>query len=210
VNPGPIEHPDIPIHLAAIGPVMSRIAGEVGDGVRIHPVSTPRYIEEVMFPQIRKGAARTGRSLERFDILMKALVASGADDAELAGQIRDARARIAFYASTPSYAPPFEQIGLADLAAECQALSRAKRWDELPGRISDDVLEQFAVIAKHDEIARKLDERFGHLATHIEFSIPVRSPEDAEVLRDLARDIQSRDIGRARCRLQGDDKGVDP
>src|SRR5579871_5613922 len=80
VNPGPIEHPFIPIHLAAIGPVMSRIAGEVGDGIRIHPVSTPRYIREVMFPQIRDGAARTGRPLEKFDILMKALVATGATD----------------------------------------------------------------------------------------------------------------------------------
>jgi probable F420-dependent oxidoreductase len=206
VNPGPIEHPEIPIHLAAIGPVMSRVAGEVGDGIRIHPVSTPRYIEEVMFPQIRKGAAKSRRSLEKFDIFMKALFATGADDAELAEQIRDARARIAFYASTPSYAPPFEQIGLGDLAAECQALSRAKRWDELPRLISDDVLEQFCVIAKHDEIAAKLDERFGDLATHVEFSIPVRSPEDAERLRDIAREIQSRDIGRARLRLMGEDE----
>src|SRR6201988_2445939 len=74
VNPGPIEHPHIPIHLAAIGPVISRIAGEGGDRLSRHPVSTPRYIREVMFPQIRDGAARTGRSLAKFDILMKALV----------------------------------------------------------------------------------------------------------------------------------------
>jgi probable F420-dependent oxidoreductase len=201
VNPGPIEHPFIPIHLAAVGPVMSRISGEVGDGVRIHPVSTPRYIEEVMLPEIRKGAAKTGRSLEKFDILMKALVATGATAEELQAQIGDARSRIAFYASTPSYAPPFNQIGLESLATECQALSRAKRWDELPGLITDDVLEQFVVIAKHDRIAQKLDERFGHLATHIEFSIPVNSPADAEVLKAMARDIQSRDVGRARKTL---------
>ncbi len=176
VNPGPIAHPDIPIHFAAIGPVMSRISGEVGDGVRIHPVSTPRYIEEVMFPQIRTGAAKSGRSLDKFDILMKALVATGATDEELEIQIGDARSRIAFYASTPSYAPPFNQIDLEALAVECQALSRAKRWDELTGLISDEVLEQFCVIAKHDQIAQRLDERFGHLATHIEFSIPVHGP----------------------------------
>jgi len=201
VNPGPIEHPDIPIHIAAIGPVMSRISGEVGDGVRIHPVSTPRYIEEVMFPEIRKGAAKTGRSLEKFDILMKALVATGANDEELQVQISDARSRIAFYASTPSYAPPFNQMGLEDLATECQALSRAKRWDELPGLITDDVLEQFVVIGRYEEIARKLDERFGHLATHIEFSIPVNSPADGEILKAMAREIQSQDVGRARRTL---------
>jgi probable F420-dependent oxidoreductase len=201
VNPGPIEHPFIPIHLAAVGPVMSRISGEVGDGVRIHPVSTPRYIEEVMFPEIRKGAAKTGRSLDRFDILMKALVATGATDEEFELQISDARSRIAFYASTPSYLPPFSQIGLEALATECQALSRAKRWDELPGLITDDVLDQFVVIGRYDEIARKLDERFGHLATHIEFSIPVNGPADAEILKGMAHDIQSRDVGRARKTL---------
>ena len=204
VNPGPIEHPHIPIHLAAIGPVMSRIAGEVGDGIRIHPVSTPRYIREVMFPQIREGAARTGRSLEKFDILMKALVATGATDEKLEVQIGDARSRIAFYASTPSYAPPFNQIGLADLAVECQALSRAKRWDELPGMIDDKVLAEFVVIGKHDVIAQKLDERFGNLATHVEFSLPVEAPGDAERLRSMAGEIQSRDIGRARRTLIGE------
>jgi probable F420-dependent oxidoreductase len=204
VNPGPIEHPHIPIHLAAIGPVMSRVAGEVGDGIRIHPVSNPRYIEEAMFPRIREGAARTGRSLDRFDIFMKALVATGATDEELAVQIADARARIAFYASTPSYAPPFDHIGLTDLARECQGLSRAERWDELPGKISDEVLQQFVVIGRHGEIARKLDERFGELATHIEFSIPVKNDRDKEMLAALAREIQGRDIGRARRRLKGE------
>lgn len=31
-NPGPIEHPEIPIHLAAVNPYMCRVAGEVADG----------------------------------------------------------------------------------------------------------------------------------------------------------------------------------
>lgn len=31
-DPGPIEHPEIPIHLAAVNPIMCRIAGEVADG----------------------------------------------------------------------------------------------------------------------------------------------------------------------------------
>lgn len=115
-NPGPIEHPDIPIHLAAVNKVMCRVAGEVADGIRPHPVCTPSYIAEVMVPNIQEGARRTGRSLEHFQIAMKPLTASAPTAAELEPKIRDARARIAFYASTPSYRAAFDHLGLGALA----------------------------------------------------------------------------------------------
>jgi hypothetical protein len=47
-DPGPIDHPEIPILLAAVNPVMCGVAGEVADGIRAHPVCTPSYIAEVM------------------------------------------------------------------------------------------------------------------------------------------------------------------
>ena len=59
-NPGPIEHPEIPIHLAAVNSVMCRVAGEVAEGIRLHPVCTPSYIEKVMLPAVRAGAAKDG------------------------------------------------------------------------------------------------------------------------------------------------------
>ena len=65
-NPGPIEHPDIPIHLAAVNKVMCQVSGEVADGIRPHPVCTPSYIADVMLPQVRRGAQKTGRSLKPF------------------------------------------------------------------------------------------------------------------------------------------------
>ncbi len=74
-DPGPIEHPDIPIHVAAVKPIMCAIAGEVADGIRPHPVCTPDYIRDVMLPAVRKGAARSGQSLENFSVAMKPLVA---------------------------------------------------------------------------------------------------------------------------------------
>ena len=45
-DPGPLDHPDIPIHVAVIGPNMTAMAGECADGIRLHPVVTPRYIDE--------------------------------------------------------------------------------------------------------------------------------------------------------------------
>lgn len=190
-NAGPIAHPDIPIHLAAVNPVMCRVAGEVADGMRPHPVCTPSYIETVMLPAARSGARSAGRSLEGFRVCMKPLVATARTEADLAAKIRDVRARIAFYASTPAYAAAFEHLGLGGLAREAATLSRAQRWEELPGLISDATLDRFAVIGTYDVIGRKLTERFGGLVTDIEFSIPVQDGRDRATLGGLARDIQA-------------------
>ena len=195
-DPGPIAHPAIPIHLAAVNRIMCRVAGEVADGIRPHPVCTPSYIKNVMMPAIREGAAKTGRSLDGFRIAMKPLVATAADEAALQPKIRDARARIAFYASTPTYFAAFDHLGLGELANACKLLSRAKQWDALPDRISDEVLEQFAVIDTYDRIGARLCERFGECVTDIEFSIAAANEQDREVLAGLARTIQASPVPR--------------
>ncbi len=191
-DPGPIEHPAIPVHLAAVNKVMCRVAGEVADGIRPHPVCTPSYIQHVMLPAVREGAAKSGRALRGFRIGMKPLVATAATEAELQPKIRDARARIAFYASTPTYFAAFAHLGLHDLANECKLLSRSKQWEELPKRISDDVLQQFAVIDTYERIGDRLCEQFGSVVTDIEFSIAVNDDRDREILAGLTRTIQAR------------------
>ena len=189
-DPGPIAHPDIPIHIAAVNKIMCRVAGEVADGIRPHPVCTPSYISDVMMPAVRAGAARTGRTLEKFRVAMKPLVATAATQAELRPKIRDARARIAFYASTPAYFAAFDHLGLGELANKCKLLSRAKQWEELALQISDDVLAQFAVIDTYDRIGDRLTARFEGVVTDIEFSIAAGNERDKEILAGLARKIQ--------------------
>ncbi|MFO1163210.1 MAG: TIGR03617 family F420-dependent LLM class oxidoreductase [Reyranellaceae bacterium] len=202
-NPGPIEHPRIPIHLAAVNSVMCQVAGEVADGIRPHPVCTPSYIEKVMLPAVRAGAAKTGRSLADFQVCMKPLVAAAVDEAELVPKVRDVRARIAFYASTPQYRAAFAHLGLGDLADRLKLLSRAQRWEEMPQHISDDVLEIFVTVGTYDTIAGKLCDRYGGVITRCEFSIPVHGPGDKDRLRDLARTIQGESLDRARQAIVG-------
>ena len=170
-NPGPIEHPRIPIQLAAVNALMSQVVGEVADGMRPHPVCTPSYIEKVMLP----GGARRrrqGRPLARdFQVCMKPLVATAANEAELVPKVRDVRARVSFYASTPQYRAAFDHLGLGDLADRLKLLSRAQRWEEMPQHITDDILETFVTVGTYDTIARKLSDRYGGVVTHCEFSI---------------------------------------
>jgi len=202
-DPGPIEHPDIPIHLAAVNPAMCRVAGEVADGIRPHPVCTPSYIEEVMLPAVRAGARRGGRSLEHFQVAMKPLVAAAPDARELELKVRDARARIAFYASTPSYVAAFEHLGLGDLAREAQQLSRAQRWEELPPLIDDATLERFVVIGTYDVVAQRLVERYGRVVTHAEFSIPVRNDWERETLARMVREVRATGTAEAERTICG-------
>jgi probable F420-dependent oxidoreductase len=200
---GPIEHPDIPVHLAAVNPVMTSVAGEVADGVRPHPVCTPSYIRDVMLPAVRKGAARSGRSLKDFRVAMKPLVASARTEEELVAKVRDARARIAFYASTPGYVAAFEHLGLDELAAEAKILSKRQDWEALPRLIDDDVLHQFVTIGTYDVIGDRLTERYRDVVTDIEFSIAVRDDDDRQTLADLARQIRAVPDDAFRANLLG-------
>lgn len=200
---GPIEHPDIPVHLAAVNPLMCAVAGEVADGVRPHPVCTPSYIREVVLPAVRRGAGRSGRPLEEFRVCMKPLVATAATAEELGAKVRDARARIAFYASTPGYRRAFEHLGLGELADAARVLSRDRRWEELPALIDDDVLHEFVTVGTHDEIGDRLLERYRDVVTDIEFSVAVRDDDDRATLRRLARLLQDADDRPARDTITG-------
>jgi len=187
-TPAPIEHPDIPIHLAAVNPYMCQVAGEVADGVRPHPVCTPKYIEEVMLPAVRKGAAKAGRKLDGFAVSIKPLVATGPNRAALDEAIRNIRARVAFYASTPAYRAAFEAHGLGALATELTGYSRAQRWEEMPKFITDDILHTYATVGTWDDIADRLHARYGRVVTHAEFSIAVASDADkARLMRMVER-----------------------
>jgi len=184
-DPGPIEQPRIPIHLAAVNEYMCQVAGEVGDGVRPHPVCTADYIEEIMLPALARGASLAGRSNNTYAVSIKPLIATAADEQTLRDRIRDVRARISFYASTPAYRAAFVHHGLGDLADELKLLSKAQRWEEMPRFITDDVLEMYAVVGLFDDIAQKLKARYGGCVTNVEFSIPVNDDHDRERLQAM-------------------------
>ncbi|MDY7100816.1 MAG: TIGR03617 family F420-dependent LLM class oxidoreductase [Actinomycetota bacterium] len=189
-DPGPIDHPRIPIHVAAIGPNMCAVAGEVADGVRLHPVCTPRFIDEEVLPALARGAARSGRDVAEVEVCMKPLVGTAPDAAALERVAETVRARVAFYLSTPSYRRTFHLHDWGDIAEKASQLSREQRWDELPGLVTDEMLHTVATLGTHDEIASKLRERYSGRVDRVEFSTPVTGPDDAEVLRRILADLR--------------------
>jgi probable F420-dependent oxidoreductase len=190
-NPGPIEWPEIPVHIAAVNQFMCRTAGEVADGIRPHPICTPKYIREVMQPAAAAGAAKRGRDAAKLKWVMRPMLATAESEEKLKPRIRDIRARVAFYASTPAYRAAFDIFGLQDLTKRLAVLAREQRWEEMPGQISDEVMHTFAVVGTHDEIADKIVERYAGVLDQVGFSIAVESEQDAAKLKAMIRRIQA-------------------
>ncbi len=190
-NPGPIDHPQIPVHVAAIGPNMCAVAGEVADGVRLHPVCTPEFIDEGILPALAKGAARTSRDPMDVEVCMKPLVGTAPDSESLARVTETVRARVAFYLSTPSYRRTFELHGWDDIAIEASRLSKAQDWETLPTLVHDEMLHTVATLGTYDTIAGQLNERYGSRVDRIEYSMAVTNPEEHEVLSGILDELRT-------------------
>lgn len=188
-DPGPIDYPDVPIQLAAVNKGMCQLAGELCQGLRPHPICTPKYIAEVMVPAVQAGARSHGRDLAGFDIVPSPLIATAPTRALLEDRLRDVRSRVAFYASTRTYGSVFRHHGWGALVDELHEYSVQKRWEEMPRRITDEILDTIAVIGTHDEIAGKLRKRYGGIATGLEWGIPIRTPADREALKAAIQDL---------------------
>ena len=137
--------------LAGVGEATTLVAGEVADGFLCHAFTTERWLRERTLPALRKGRARGGKTLEGFTVKAAVFVATGTD-AEIEAGTAALRAQLAFYASTPAYRPVLDLHGWGDLGTELTVLSRAGRWDEMPGLVDDEVLGAFAVVAPPAEV----------------------------------------------------------
>jgi probable F420-dependent oxidoreductase len=187
-NPGPIEHPEIPILLGAVGPKMTALAGELADGLITHPTNThPRYVREVTHPRVAKGAARSGRSADAVELLLAPLVATGASAEELRSDRERQRQLLAFLYSTPAYWPSLELFGWGDLGRRLREHTRAGEWSEMTQRISDELLAEMLPSGTYDEIADVLRERYGEVARSLTFPLPKDPTHDAAVTEVVER-----------------------
>jgi probable F420-dependent oxidoreductase len=158
-NPGPIEHPNVPIYLAAVNTYMARLAGEQCDGLRVHPISTFSHNREVLIPNVEKGAQKAGRALSDIDVVGCPFLAVSKDSAGLEAAKAAVKQRISFYASTRTYHSVLDFHGWTDVGQQLHRLSLEGKWMEMPKLITDEMLEEFAIVAVGDDLAPKLKER---------------------------------------------------
>ena len=181
-SPAPIDpaHANIPIFIAGVGAPLSRLAGEVADGFVVHPLNTPKYLAEVVRPAIEEGARKAGRSAS--DVAVSGSVFVALEEAEREA----ARAQISFYASTPSYRPVLDLHGWSAIGEQLSALASRGKWDEMPGVVSDEMLDAICVTGTWDEVADQVKARYGGLADRIGFYRPFVPGVDEDHWRAVA------------------------
>ncbi|MFT5692779.1 MAG: putative F420-dependent oxidoreductase [Oceanicoccus sp.] len=149
--------------LAAVGPLMTQVSGEVADGMIVHPFSNERYIREVTLPAIEKGLKKSGRSREDFEISYTPFIVSGENEEGIEAAKKVARQRISFYGSTPAYKGVLDIHGWGDLQLELNAMSKQGRWEEMTTLITDDMLDVFGVVAEPDKLVDAMLARYGDI-----------------------------------------------
>ena len=165
-SPGPITVPDPPIDLAAVNPWMLRLAGEVGDGVHVHPLNTTPYLTETVLPQLEAGAAKSGRSTRALEVIVPSFLVVG-DHSEQSRWRELARAQVAFYGTTPNYGFIFDQLGRTGTTAELRRLQRAGQIDAMIAVIDEDLLRHFVVEGTWSTIADAIADRYAGIATRV-------------------------------------------
>jgi probable F420-dependent oxidoreductase len=186
---------DIKIDISAVGPWMCRLAGEVADGVHVHPFHSVAYLRKRLLPALSEGAARVGRSPEDIDLIVPVFAVPGDTPEERSRLLEMARSRIAFYGSTRNYAFQFDDLGFEGTSARLNERLKAGDMEGLAATITDEMLEHFAVVARWDEMASALIERYQGLASRLVMYMGEESlrsdPSTAGRWAELARAVQA-------------------
>ncbi|MDG3066670.1 TIGR03617 family F420-dependent LLM class oxidoreductase [Thauera mechernichensis] len=179
-NPGPIDAPDVPLMLGAVGPKMLELVGKTADGIHTHPTNTSvRYLKEVILPQIAVGTAQRDPGRAKPFISASQFVATGPDDATVAAERERFRDMLAFLFSTPAYWASLELFGWQHVGEQLLALTREGRWKDMPGVFTDEVLDTFLVSGRYDQLPEQLAARFGGLVDRITLTVPTDPANDA-------------------------------
>lgn len=160
------EHP-MHVDISAVGPVMLRVAGEVADGVHVHPLHSMHYIEHRLLPGVAEGAARAGRSADDVDLIIPVFACPGDTPEERAPYIAQAKRQIAFYGSTPNYAFQFDDLGFEGTTGRIRAKMKAGELDTLGDLITDEMLDTYGLVAPWDEMADRLLDRYEGTAARV-------------------------------------------
>ena len=180
-NPGPNRYGIPPIYLGALGPLMTRAAAEVADGLLVMPFHSVRHFRERTLPAIDDGLRLAGRARADFDIFPQVIAAIGRTDSQLAAAAAGVRALLAFYGSTPAYLPVLEVEGRAELQPQLNALSKRMEVSEMVKLIDDDLLTTLAVRGTPEECSAEILQRFGEVAQRVCVYFPGYDVADADI-----------------------------
>jgi probable F420-dependent oxidoreductase len=187
-DPGPSPVGDPRVSLAAVGPAMTRVAGEVADGLVLHGFTTPDYVRDVTMPSLAEGLAAAGRERSEVEVTIPAMAIIAATEQERDTKVARMRSQLGFYGSTPAYRSVLDHHGWGALADELHLLSRAGQWEQMARLIDDEVVETFTVVASSPEAAAaEMTNRYADCIDRVQIGFDPDAPESVAQLVDSLR-----------------------
>lgn len=175
------------IILSATGPLMTRVAAEVADGMIMHPFSSEKFMRDVTLPAIQRGLATSGRTLDDFALDYAPMIATGRTDHAITKAIEVVRGRIAFYGCTVAYKPVLDIHGWGDLQDELIALNRQHRTADMAALITDEMVQTIAIVGSPEDVVDTMKARFGGVIARTGFGAPDLNDEDLGNLLERLR-----------------------
>lgn len=188
-NPGPNPFGPPPVLMGALGPLMTRKAAEVADGLLVMPFNSARHFSERTVPAIDDGLQRSGRTLSDLQVIAQAMVAVGRSEEQLAHAVSRVANLIAFYASTPNYRPVLEAEGLEHLQPRLNELSKTGDYPGMAALIAEDTVRTYGVVGTPEECAEQIHKRYGSRASDVCCYFPGYTPDPGD-LADLIGAVQ--------------------
>lgn len=178
-NPGPIQHPKIPIYLAGVNPTMGRTGGEIADGFHVHPMNSVKYLKEMLRPAIDEGAKTRGKRVDDLELTAPVFVVTGETPEQMRQVERSVKEQLAFYASTPNYRAVLDLHGWTAIGEALSQKVRSGDFTTLADSVTDEMLHAFAIVAPPDQVPQALRQRYQGLVqrTSVYFPVPASDPE---------------------------------
>ena len=187
-TPQNIEFGRPKVLLSATGPLMTKVAAELADGMIMHPFSSEKYMSEVSMPAIQEGLRRSGRTLDDFIIDYAPMIATGTTEEELNTSIAVVRDRIAFYGCTVAYKPVLDIHGWGELQDELIVLNRQHKTKQMSDLITDDMVRTIAIVGEPLEVIESMRDRLAGIVGRTGFSVDGFSDHQiSELLERLRR-----------------------
>jgi len=185
----------VKVDISAVGPYMCRLAGELCEGVHVHPMHSMHYIETRLLPALAEGAAKAGREASQIDLMIPVFAVPGDSPEEQQTLKHLAKVQIGFYGSTPNYAFQFDDLGFEGTTARLGELMKAGDFQAMTETISDEMLEHFAVVAAWDDMADALIARYQGTAHRVVSYLTAmdlsRNPDNLGRWGEVARAVQA-------------------
>ena len=135
------RHPSFPIYLAGLGPQMTRLTGQISDGVFIN-MATPAKIREIA-ERVRAGAVEARRDPKRIEVIVKVRISLNPDRAVARSRLRQV---LTFYNIADHYSDMLKASGFEPEVTAIQEAFRRGGFKAAVENLTDAYMDRMPVV----------------------------------------------------------------